>query len=217
MRTLRLITASLSVVVTMIGATMTTAHADDVVAPTRIKASASSHWIAPGEAATITGTLLRAGLPYPGENVELLSRAAGSGKGFTELGDSATAADGTVSFEVSPTSRTIYRLRFTGDAGARRSVSHRMAVNVAAASKLAIAANSADQIRGQLTGHGHPLGRRSVTLQVEGDAGWENVVSQQTGPRGRVYFTVADSGEYRLHFAGGKRYLASTSPSLTIN
>lgn len=217
MRTLRLIAASLSVVVAMIAAPMTTAHADpDVVAATRIKVSTTPQWIDSGETATITGTLLRAGVAYPGQSVELFSRVAGSGKAAVAVDKATTADDGTVSFDVSPSSRTIYRLKFPGAAGARKSVSHRVAVNIAAPSQLAIATNSAGQIVGRLTGHGHALGGRVVTLQMAGDAGWQAVVSGTTGPGGQVYFTAASAGDYRLHFAGGSRYLASTSSALTI-
>lgn len=198
-----------------------TAHADaaDV---TRLTAAGGPHWIAPGDSATISGTLLRAGIPYAGQPVDLLARVP-TGNGFTVAASTTTSENGTVSFTVAPERRTVYRLRFAGNDETRRSLSHRVVVHLAWQTNLAIATGqgtATSVVIGELRGKGHRLRGRQILLETYQADAWTEVATKRTRFDGRVRFAVAspgDAGDYRLRFAGAGRYRPSTSATVTLD
>ncbi len=219
MRILRLIIATVSVIAAFV-APATAAHADTTTKTyTTLPASVSPHWIAPGDSATVSGTLLLAGEPSPGQTVVLRARTPWRADRFVTVDSAVTAADGTVSFTVSPQHRTIYRLRFAGNSEAYGTISHRMAVRMMHPTALRAGAaenSNGALVAGRLMGRSHGLPGRIVVLQSNDGSGWVDVTSRQTNRRGKVHFLVDGSAQYRLSFVGTRRYLPSTSPIVTF-
>ncbi|CAN5123447.1 MAG: hypothetical protein ACSLEW_09160 [Nocardioides sp.] len=184
----------------------------------RVKATVDPHWIPAGESATITGTLLAAGEPLAGQSVTLISRVPAH-NGFVVAETASTGDSGKVSFTVAPTTRTIYRIKFTGADGLSKSISHRMVVHLKKPTKVdASAAVSADGIviLGKAASKAHPLPAKKVVLETSTEAGWVKLVAEMTNRKGRVAFVVTEGGDFRLVFPGSTRYLPSQSKVLTV-
>lgn len=215
---------ALATATTALVAPPVSAVADDTVAVvgTHLSAKATPRQVAPGETSTITGKLTSRTTPVAGQTVILYARPVGNRRAFTGIASAVTAEDGTVAFPVKP-SRTkprVYRLGYAGDAGHRPSLSRPVAVKVKFRSSMRIAAVTKPAetvLTGRLTGRGHGLGHRTVTLQVQDDSGWTKVDDKVTGRRGYARFTVSTPGTYRIAFGGGTRFLPSTSAAVTID
>lgn len=191
------------------------------VVGTHLSAQATPRYVAPGSTATIRGKLTSKGAPVAGQTVTLYTRLAGPRRAFSGVATAVTAADGTVSFPVTPvrTKPRVYRLGYAGDAGHRASLSRPVSVGVKFRSSLRIAAatkKSHTVLVGRLTGRGHGLAHRPVVLQRQSTTGWTTLRGKQTKARGYVRFSVKNPGTYRLVFGGGKHYLTSSSAAVTI-
>lgn len=203
------------------GSTAGSTVGSTVVIP-RIKASVSPRWVEPGAGSVITGTLLVKGDPLSDQRIKLFARTPGTGAGFNPIDSAVTSPEGTVSFSVTPASRTVYRLKFGGTESVHSMVSRHLAVGVKGSTKLGVAVLSGARgalVKGQLTGHKHRLKAKPVALVKWTDEGWTKVGVDLTNGRGRVSFKLAGAdaeGEFRLRFPGTKRYLPSTSPTVTI-
>lgn len=170
-----------------------------------------------GASATISGVASDQGTPIAGGTVTLLGRKAGTHQ-VTALATGTTAADGSVSFTVTPNGTTVYRLRLVHTTGIRASLSDAARVVVLVPSSLSIRgrATSTDYVvSGTLRGGGHALVHRTVSLlaQAPGSDQWTEAGSARTGRHGAVRFheaIVAGTG-YRLAYAGGPRFAPSTS------
>ncbi|MCW2854693.1 MAG: hypothetical protein JWR52_308 [Marmoricola sp.] len=101
------------------------------IRPTAISIMTSAVTIAPGGSATVSGVLTDHGAPFAGQSVQLWGRPAGTSQGFAALAAGTTAADGSVSFTVSPTRTMNYFLRFprTATAPAVQSTTRTIAVS----------------------------------------------------------------------------------------
>lgn len=99
--------------------------------PTAISIATSQSSIASGSSATVSGVLTNAGAPFAGQSVQLWGRPAGTSQKFVALSAGTTAADGSVSFTVSPTRTMNYFLRFphTSTAPAAQSSTRTIAVS----------------------------------------------------------------------------------------
>jgi hypothetical protein len=171
-----------------------------------------------GESTTISGVASDQGTPIAGATVKLLARKAGAAHHVKVLGSGTTAADGSVSFTVTPAVTTAYRLRLVHTTGVRASLSDAARVTVRLPSSLSIRgrATSADfVVSGTLRGGGHMLAHRTVTLQSEasGSSDWTDAGTAKTGKAGAVRFhePTAPGTSYRLAYAGGPRFASSTS------
>lgn len=218
MRTLRPVVALAAAAALAVPAA---AHADQTTAYPRLKASVDTHLIAPGGSATITGTLLLAGQPYGAQPVKLLVRTPGTKTGYTATEVATTDESGAVAFTVTPPKRTVYRLKFPGADGVHSMLSHRMVVRVKAPTTLGIATTAkagGDVIVGKLVGNSHKLARKPVFLVKATEDGWAKVRVKLT-KAGIVRFALPSeaAGDYALRFPGTKRYLASTSSTVTLS
>lgn len=170
-----------------------------------------------GESTTISGTASDQGVPVSGATVQLLGRKAGRHH-LKVLDSGTTAADGSVSFTVTPEVTTAYRLRLVHGTGVRGALSKPVRVSVQLPSSLSIRGRATTTdfvVSGTLRGGGHPLAHRVVTLQAQasGSPDWTDVGTAKTGRAGVVRFhepSTPGTG-YRLVYAGGARFAPSTS------
>ena len=179
--------------------------------------AATPNRIAQGGSTTVSGTVTDAGAPVVDGTVKLLARPVGS-RHAKLVGTATTAADGTVSFTDAPNRTTSYRLRLVHAAGQPGALSERTEVHVQRASSLSIRgrATATDYVvSGVLKGGGHPLGHRTVTLleQAPGSTTWTEAGTDVTDQQGlaRFHEPTAPGTGYRLAYAGGPRFAASTS------
>jgi 5-hydroxyisourate hydrolase-like protein (transthyretin family) len=176
-----------------------------------------------GQSATVSGVLTDSGSPEPGETVALLAKKAGSHGKFAAAGTALTGTDGGVSFPVMPTTSTRYRLKELATSSTPAAASRIATLTVRSPSSLSIRARQAhlrEIISGDLRGGGHGLPGRRVTLQSRPTGGttWTAVKTHRTGRHGRIRFRVAiptASTDYRLVFAGGRAFDASSSGVVT--
>jgi hypothetical protein len=195
-----------------------------VLDSTSLTISPAATSINPGDTDTINGVLSLDGAPLVGDAVKLRGRQ--NHRRFADLGSAITAADGSVSFAVTPPATTHYMLVFkktAADAGARSAIA---TVHVRQSSSLSIRArnnrNGAEVISGDLRGGGHALAHRRVTLQDQpfGSTTWTTVGTKRTGHAGGVGFTEPAPSvkeNYQLVFAGGPLYEGCQSGVVTVN
>ncbi len=188
-----------------------------IVSRPDITIAATPRRIARGGSTTVSGTVTDAGAPVVGGTVKLLAHPLGTHH-LRLVGTATTAADGTVSFTDAPKRATAYRLRLVHTTGIRGAVSRQVRVWVTLPSSLSIrgrATHTDFVVSGVLVGGGHPLGHRTVTLLVQapGTDTWTPAGTDLTDKRGVARFhepTTPGTG-YRLAYAGGSRFAASTS------
>jgi len=190
---------------------------------TTLTAAAASTSINAGQSDTISGVLSANGTPLAGDTVHLLGKQNNSG--FTKRQSAVTAADGSVSFTVTPGVTSHYVLVFyknATDGGARSAV---VTVHVLQSSSLSIRARAnrkgQEIISGQLRGGGSVLAHRKVMLQDEafGTTTWTTVATKGTGNDGSVNFTVpapTSSENYQLVFSGGSQFSGCQSGVVTV-
>jgi hypothetical protein len=180
--------------------------------------------INPGDSDTVNGVLSLDGSALAGDTVILRGRHGDHG--FAKLGSQVTAADGSVSFSVTPAVTSHYVLVFrktATDNGARSAVA---TIHVVRKSSLSIRARAnakkgVELISGDLRGFGHALAHRMVTLQdrPDGTSTWTTVATHRTGHNGGVNFSVAaptSSEDYQLVFAGGAQFSGCQSGIVTV-
>jgi hypothetical protein len=191
---------------------------------TSLTIALTSGSIAPGASDTVSGVLSLDGSPLVGDTVTLLGHRAK--QSATKVGSAITAADGSVSFVVTPPATTQYVLVFrktTANAGARSAV---VTVHVQLVSSISIRAkanprNGKEIISGNLRGQGTALPHRLVSLQArpDGSSTWTTVASGRTSHNGGVSFTQpapTTTEDYQLVFAGGPLYLGCQSGVVTV-
>jgi hypothetical protein len=189
--------------------------------PTNLSITTSAASIDPGQSVTVQGVLTENGQPLAGQAVELRARPAHRRHhSFTTVGTGTTATDGSVSFMQSPTTDTVYRLRFRPTDTHNGSVSPTATVLVRRATSLSIRADG-DSVRGTLFGpRNNGLGNQTVTLQSSpaGADTWTDVTNGRTGPHGAIAFDVTPTSatDYRLAFAATPRYQACHSGVVTL-
>jgi 5-hydroxyisourate hydrolase-like protein (transthyretin family) len=194
-----------------------------VVRDQRLTIAVTPRSIDAGQSATVSGVLTDSGAPSPGEDVSLLAKKVGSHAGFASAGTAVTGTDGSVSFPVMPTTSTRYRLKELATSPTQAAASRVATLTVRSPSSLSIRARQAHMreiISGDLRGGGHGLPGRRVTLQSRptGDTTWTPVKAHRTGHHGIIRFRVAvptASTDYRLVFAGGRAFDASSSGVVT--
>jgi hypothetical protein len=180
--------------------------------------------IQPGGSDTVTGVLSLNGTPLVGETVHLRGRRLG--QTFAEVGSATTAADGTVSFTVTPPATTQYVLVFAKTAayaGARSAIA---TVHVLRPTSLSIRAvhralTDAEVISGSLRGAGMGIPHRRVMLQDRptGTTTWTTVATHRTNYKGAVSFVEpapSSSEDYQLVFAGGPIFDGCQSGVVTV-
>ncbi|MFT4009488.1 MAG: hypothetical protein QM655_05535 [Nocardioidaceae bacterium] len=183
--------------------------------PNALSIAITPRVIDPGATATVAGVLTHDGLPFSGQTVELKARPKGA-TAFTVVDSGVTAADGSVSFSVTPTVATRYYLflpRTDGVSAARsvvKSVVFKSSTSLSIRGKHTATGYA---VSGSLRGAGHALKGRLVTLEKLDGATWVSVKAKRTGTKGRVSFDAgaATDVSYRLSFAGGAKLRASTS------
>ncbi len=171
-----------------------------------------------GESTTVAGVVTDQGAPVAGATVELLARRLGATGVPHVVGSGITAADGTVSFTATPAGTTVYRLHLLRSAGMPGALSDRARVVVRTPTSLSIRGRQTATdfvISGELRGGGHALAHRPVTLmeQAPGSTTWIAGGTARTGSNGVVRFhePPAPGTGYRLAYAGGPRFAASSS------
>jgi hypothetical protein len=192
---------------------------------TSLTIALASSSIAPGASDTVSGVLSLDGAALAGDTVKLLARH--NNHGFANIGSAVTAADGSVSFSVTPAVTTQYALVFNkteADAFARSAVA---TVHVLLPSSLSIRAKvnrktGAELIGGNLRGKGHALAHRRVMLQdkADGTSTWMTVATHRTNRIGQVGFTEpapTSNEDYQLVFAGGALFDGCQSGTVTVN
>ena len=188
-----------------------------VVARPDVTILATPQRIDRGDSSLVTGTVTDNGAPVAGGTVKLFGRTVGA-KHAHLVDTTTTAADGTVSFTEAPLRSTVYRLRLEHSTGLPGALSDATRVWVRTPTSLSIRGKVAGAdfaISGVLKGGGHPLAHRTVTLleQASGSATWTEAGTDRTNRAGFARFRepqVAGTG-YRLAYAGGSRFAASTS------
>jgi hypothetical protein len=180
-------------------------------AATSLTIAEATKSVAPGGSDQITGVLSAAGTPLAGQTVALLG--ARVKHNLKQIGTATSAADGSVSFTVTPGATSHYALVFrkTATEGAARSAA--VTVRVLEPSSLSIRARANTKagkeiIGGDLRGGGNGLRHRKVVLQDRpaGTTTWTTVASKLTGKGGGVSFSEPAptvSEDYQLVFAGG--------------
>ena len=188
-----------------------------VVSRPDLTITATPERIAKGESTTVSGTVTDEGVPVAGGTVKLFARPVGSHHAHL-VGTSTTAADGTVSFIDAPNRSTAYRLRLVHTTGIPGAFSHPTRVWVQHPSSLSIRGRASATdfvVSGLLKGGGHPLAHRTVTLleQAPGTDTWTEAGTDVTNKLGvaRFHEPTAPGTGYRLAYAGGSRFAASTS------
>lgn len=183
-----------------------------------VSISATPRQLDPGQSATVSGVVTHAGAPVVGAEVRLLARKVGSHQRFQVESTSTTAADGSVSFVVTPDRSTAYRLHVLHSEGVPGALSPGLREWVRYSTSLSVrgrATATAYNVSGILRGHGHTLAHRMVTLQTEapGSTTWVDAGTALTAKHGVVRFAepLAPGTGYRLSYAGAPRYAATTS------
>lgn len=192
---------------------------------TSLTISPAATSINPGDTDTINGVLSLDGTALAGDTVDLQGKT--NHHHFANLGSAITAADGSVSFSVTPAESTHYVLVFKQtdtDAGARSAVA---TVHVRFPTSLSIRArsnrkDSTEIISGDLRGNNQGLAHRRVTLQEQpfGSSTWTAVATKRAGHSGGVGFRVPAptvDENYQLVFAGGPWYQGCQSGVVTVN
>jgi hypothetical protein len=180
--------------------------------------------IPPGGSDTVSGVLSDEGSPLVGDTVNLLAHHGAPG--FSLVGSAITAADGSVSFLVTPAGTTQYVLVFhktVTNGGARSAVA---TVHVLIASSLSIRAKAnlktgTEIISGNLRGGGHAIPHRRVMLQArpDGSSTWTTVATRRTSHSGNVAFVQpapTTSEDYQLVFVGGVIFAGCQSGIVTV-
>jgi hypothetical protein len=191
---------------------------------TSLTIAVSATSIEPGSSDTVSGVLSLAGSALAGDTVDLASR--NSNHGFKKICSAVTAADGSVSFTVTPGVTTQYVLVFVKNAtnaGARSAIA---TVHVLRTSSISIRAKANrktgdEVISGNLRGAGKPLAHRKVTLmdRPDGTGPWTAVATHLTVHNGDVAFTEAaptSSEDYQLVFSGGASFDGCQSGIVTV-
>jgi hypothetical protein len=195
-----------------------------VLDTTSLTISLGTTSIDPGDSDTVNGVLSLDGTPLVGDTVNLLGKSGNHS--FSKLGSAMTAADGSVSFTVTPVVTTHYMLRFNkteADNGARSAIA---TVHVLRPSSLSIRARTNKKtgdevISGDLRGGGQGLAHRKVTLmdRPDGTTTWTAVASSRTSHNGGVGFSEpapTSSEDYELVFAGGPIFEGCQSGIVTV-
>jgi 5-hydroxyisourate hydrolase-like protein (transthyretin family) len=197
----------------------------------RVRANATSlietlgsNVIQPGGSTTVNGALSADGTPIADGTVILQSRTNAQ-RYFHRAASGATAEDGTISFPVTPTVNTHYRLVFRKTETNGYAQSEVETVHVQRPSSISISGrlNRSDQevITGVLRGAGHVLPARRIELQSKptGTTTWTTVAVHRTNRHGAVRFVqTAQSGstDYQLVWAGGPNFAGCQSNVLTV-
>jgi hypothetical protein len=197
-----------------------------VTNPTKLAETVTTADINPGDSDTVNGTLTGSGTPIAGGSVILKSRT-NSQKDYHQAAAGTTGTDGTVSFTVTPTVTTHYRLVFRKTATNPGAVSNTSTVHVDQPSALSIGANENRKktqvvITGRLHAGSLGLGGRTLALQSSTAASptFTTIATQKTNGHGAVTFKRAApsaSTTYQLVWAGGPNYAGSTSAGVTIS
>lgn len=195
-----------------------------VRATTSLTIALSAVSINPGDSDTVSGVLSLDGTPLVGDTVNLISRNRNHGP--RKLGSALTAADGSVSFTVTPPVTTQYALVFRKtmtDKGARSATA---TVHVLIPSSLSIRAKENRKtgneiISGDLRGRGHGLPHRVVALQAkpDGTTTWTTVATHRTSHNGGVAFAEpapSVTEDYQLVFSGGQQFDGCQSGTVTV-
>jgi hypothetical protein len=183
-----------------------------------VSITATPRQLDPGQSATVSGAVTHIGAPVAGAEVRLLARKVGAHARFKVESTSTTAADGSVSFVVTPDRTTAYRLHVMHSDGVPGGLSQGLREWVRFPTSLSIRGRTTAttyDVSGILRGHGHTLANRLVTLQTEapGSTTWIDVGTALTAKHGVVRFAepLAPGTGYRLSYAGAPRYAATTS------
>ena len=195
--------------------------------PTNLTIAVGSSSINPGESDTVSGVLTSNGEPLAGQPVALLARTNHQSR-LHVIGSGTTGTDGSVSFNVSPTQTTHYRLLFRRTSTYQRAFSDAAIVYVRIPTSLSIralkdtiASGQSDQISGTLLAPHRPLPGRTVSLLARA-AGTTDafvaVATAKTNKKGYVAFTVTPtaSEDYQLSFGPGPRYQSCHSGVVTV-
>lgn len=175
----------------------------------------------PGSRTVVSGTVIRSDSAVAGATVDLLAKPVGSKSAWAVVGTGSTAADGSVSIVVTPTTDTRYRLRVNPAAGLPAGWSRVIEIDVLPASSLSIRGEDGAAgftISGQLRAQGNPVSDEVVTLQTYDPATrtWSDIATARTSSSGVAQFIrpSAPGTDYRLQYVG-KRFASSTSATLT--
>jgi hypothetical protein len=195
-----------------------------VLDTTSLTIAVSADSIDAGQSDTVSGVLSLDGTPLVGQTVKLLR--SHNLHGWVKIGSATTAADGSVSFTVSPVVTSHYVLVFARTVtnhGARSAVA---TVHVRRASSLSIRARSnphdgTEVVTGNLRGGGIALAHRKVTLQdrPSGTSTWTTVASVRASHNGSVRFAEpapTASEDYQLVFSGGPLFDGCQSGIVTV-
>lgn len=185
--------------------------------PSDVSISALPGIIDPGQTSTVAGVVTSAGAAVPGATVKLLARRLHT-KAWDVADSGTTAADGSVSFTVTPAKSTAYRLRVVRGDGVRRGTSPGARVRVRASSSISIRGRATSQgyvVEGHLRAARATRPGRTITLQAmaPGSTAWTPVATDVTNRHGRVKIVqpLVAGTQYRLAYDGEERFLPSVS------
>lgn len=182
---------------------------------------ASPSQIDPNTPATVGGTLTINGAPAAGRAVNLLGHDVRTRYGWKVVGHGTTAADGSVTFVVTPRDSMRYRLVAPAASGAPTARSTTTVVSVRTPTVLRITGASVSSgyaVSGRLVSRGYAVRGQAVILQQQQtDGTWASIDSHLTDTRGRVRFVEPPKSgtTYQLLFVGTGRWATSTSSPLT--
>ena len=188
-----------------------------VIARPDVTITADPKRIDRGETTTVSGTVTHEGAPVAGGTVKLFARPVGTTHVHL-VGTATTASDGTVSLTDSPRRSTVYRLHLVRSTDLPGAMSDRSRVWVRIPTSLSIRGQQRATefvVSGVLKGGGHPLAHRTVTLleQAPGSDTWTEAGTDRTNRVGLARFREpqAPGTDYRLAYAGGRRFAPSSS------
>lgn len=174
----------------------------------------------PNTPATVGGTLSVDGAPAAGRAVNLLGHDVNTAYGWKVVAHGTTAANGTVTFVVTPRHSMRYRLVAPAGSGATASRSTTTVVSVRTPTALRITGKTAAAgyaVTGRLVSRGYAVRNQAVILQEQqADGTWTSIDSHLTDGAGRARFVepVKRGTTYQLLFVGTGRWATSTSSTL---
>lgn len=177
--------------------------------------------IDPNTPATVGGTLSVDGAPAAGRAVNLLGHDVNTRYGWKVVARGTTAANGSVTFVVTPRESMRYRLVAPAGSGATAARSTTTVVSVRTPTVLRItgkAVASGYAVTGRLASRGYAVRNQAVILQEQqADGTWASIDSHLSDAKGRVRFVepTKSGTTYQLLFVGAGRWATSTSPTLT--
>jgi hypothetical protein len=191
---------------------------------TSLTIAVGSSSIEPGDSDTVNGVLSFDNVPIVGGTVRLLGGVVGTKLHY--LASASSAADGSVTFPVTPASTSRYMLVFNKTATNAYARSAVAAIHVRKPSSLSIRARQNTKlgieiISGDLRGSFQGLAHRMITLldRPAGTDTWSTVGKAFTKRHGVVVFKVpapTASEDYQLVFPGGPIYDGCHSGVVTV-